>query len=452
MLINIISKEFRLNLSSFRFSFALILCLITSFIIALVLCEEYKNSREDYRENMKYANWYFEGEHSIFEHMYSGIRIYKPLNPMNILFSGIIKENFSEVQISIDKSALIKKKEAGNFMNFLFKHLDIGFFISVVMSLIAIVFGYDAVTREKEDGTLKLLLTSAVSRVTFIFGKIIGGFLSFAIPFTLSYFVILFLMLIYPEVNAFEWMGTNGSLYLLSLLYLFIFYLLSVLVSSNCKLGQTSINILLLIWVMAVLIIPSFGTYISATYSKTNYAKLEHEKSTKNSAFLKGYWTRRWEVGQKGLKGKEFNEKLSELVVKDTEKHFTEIKKLDEDYFKKLDKELKLTKYITYISPRAIFLLAAIEIADTGIKDFRRFYKSVFNYKKDFYKAVFSGMRKMKGQWEPYMVDDGPVYNYKQAKYFDRVRPVSTEILILAMSVLVLMIGIIISIFRYDVT
>ena len=74
--------------------------------------------------------------------MFGGKRIYKPLNPMNILFSGVIKENFSEVHISIDKSALIRKKEAGNFMDYLFKHLDIGFFISVVMSLIAIVFGY----------------------------------------------------------------------------------------------------------------------------------------------------------------------------------------------------------------------------------------------------------------------------------------------------------------------
>ena len=260
-------------------------------------------------------------------------------------------------------------------------------------------------------------------------------------------------MIIYPEVNAFAWMGTIGVLYLLSLLYLFIFYLLAVLISANCKLGQTSINILLLIWVVAVLIIPSFGTYISATYAKTNYAKLEHEKSALNSGFVKGFWTKQWQVRQKGLKGKAFYEEMSRLILEDTEKHFSYINKMDDDYFKKLDKEMKSTKYLTYASPRTIFLLAAIEIADTGVNDFRRFYKSVFKYKHEFYKAIFGGMKNIKDSlWNPYMIENGPNYEFEQAKFADRLNPVSMEILILIGTVFVLMISIMISIFRYDVT
>ncbi len=235
MIFNIISKEFRLNLTSFRFLFTLVLCLITAFVITIVLCGEYKNNMEDYREHIRYQQDYLEygKDHYIYKYMISGIRVFKPLNSLKILFSGMIRENSPEVQITIDKSALIQKKEAANLMAFLFKHLDVGFFISVVISLIAFVFGYDSITREKEEGTLKLLLTNPVSRITFIFGKIIGGFLSFIIPFTLSLFLILVIMFVYPEVKIFPYMGTIVILYIFSFIYLFLLLLFTVLISAN---------------------------------------------------------------------------------------------------------------------------------------------------------------------------------------------------------------------------
>ena len=453
MIFNIISKEFRLNLTSFRFLFTLVLCLITAFVITIVLCGEYKNNMEDYREHIRYQQDYLEygKDHYIYKYMISGIRVFKPLNSLKILFSGMIRENSPEVQITIDKSALIQKKEAANLMAFLFKHLDVGFFISVVISLIAFVFGYDSITREKEEGTLKLLLTNPVSRITFIFGKIIGGFLSFIIPFTLSLFLILVIMFVYPEVKIFPYMGTIVILYIFSLIYLFLFYLLSVLISANCKKSTTSINILLLVWLLLVLIIPSFGTYLSMALSKTNPAKLENEKIERHGQFMSDFWEVGDELWEEGVRGEEYNKKVSEKHIENNINHYKEIKKIDSEYFKALDNEIRMTKYLTYISPRAVYLIIATELADTGITDFRRFYNSILQYKEQYFHIVFKSMEIQSRPFRNYRIENIPEYKYDFLKLSERLKTIHTEVLILLTSILILLLGIIISILKYDV-
>ena len=49
----------------------------------------------------------------------------------------------------------------------------------------ALLFGFDQISREQENGTLKLMLANSVSRATLLAGKWIGNFLSLAVPFTL---------------------------------------------------------------------------------------------------------------------------------------------------------------------------------------------------------------------------------------------------------------------------
>ena len=58
-----------------------------------------------------------------------------------------------------------------------FRLLDLEFVFSVVLSLFAVVFAYDAVSGEKESGTLRLVFSNPVPRHLFILGKMAGAFL-----------------------------------------------------------------------------------------------------------------------------------------------------------------------------------------------------------------------------------------------------------------------------------
>ena len=55
--------------------------------------------------------------------------------------------------------------------------LDLEFIVLIVLSLFAILFTYDAISGEKERGTLRLSFAGPVARHTYMTGKLLGSFL-----------------------------------------------------------------------------------------------------------------------------------------------------------------------------------------------------------------------------------------------------------------------------------
>ena len=68
----------------------------------------------------------------------------------------------------------------------LFDSPDLGYVVNIVVSLLALMFVFDAICGEKERGTLKIVLANAVPRDSIILGKWIGGFVSLTAPFLVS--------------------------------------------------------------------------------------------------------------------------------------------------------------------------------------------------------------------------------------------------------------------------
>jgi ABC-type transport system involved in multi-copper enzyme maturation permease subunit len=56
----------------------------------------------------------------------------------------------------------------------MFPLVDLVFVVTILMSLVALIFAYDAVSGEKEDGP-KLVLANGVPRHRILLGKVIGG-------------------------------------------------------------------------------------------------------------------------------------------------------------------------------------------------------------------------------------------------------------------------------------
>ena len=67
----------------------------------------------------------------------------------------------------------------------MFGVLDLAFIVKIVMSLVALLFTYDAISGEKEDGTFRLYASFSVSRATIALSKVIGCSVSILIPFAL---------------------------------------------------------------------------------------------------------------------------------------------------------------------------------------------------------------------------------------------------------------------------
>ena len=137
-----------------------------------------------------------------------------------------------------------------------FRLLDLEFVFTIVFSLFAILFCYNAVNGEKEKGTLRLLFSNSLARHEYILGKIAGSFLALGIPLLIPILIgcLLFMLMGIPMTGD-DWIRLAGII-LCGYLFFGIFIMLSIFVSALTVRSSSSFILLLVIWILAILIIP----------------------------------------------------------------------------------------------------------------------------------------------------------------------------------------------------
>jgi len=135
--------------------------------------------------------------------------------------------------------------------------LDWMFLVGFLISFMAIVLSYDTISGEKEEGTLRLMLSNDIPRYKILMGKFLGIFLIIMIPLILGQFLSLFIINNSDSIMLSNSdLGRIGFIVLLSWIYAIIFIWIGLLVSSLTHNSSTSIVMLLFIWVVMLLIIP----------------------------------------------------------------------------------------------------------------------------------------------------------------------------------------------------
>ena len=146
--------------------------------------------------------------------------------------------------------------------------IDWAFVIGYVLSLIALLFTFDAVAGEREHGTLRLMLANSVPRHTVLIGKFLGALMSVSIPFALAVLINLLVLSTSSTVylGADAW-GRLGIIFFVALLYICLFLALGLLVSTRVQRSAVSLVILLLTWVTLVVFMPSVLALIASDFS-----------------------------------------------------------------------------------------------------------------------------------------------------------------------------------------
>jgi ABC-type transport system involved in multi-copper enzyme maturation permease subunit len=146
----------------------------------------------------------------------------------------------------------------------MFPLIDLVFVVTILLSLAALVFSYDAVSGEREDGTLKLALANGVPRSTVLAGKFAGGAIVLFVPFLIALSLGLIYVLLQPRIG---WSAVDGgALGLLlagSAVYTMVFYGLGFLISARHASSASSIMTSLVVWVVLVLVVPNLSPYLA---------------------------------------------------------------------------------------------------------------------------------------------------------------------------------------------
>jgi ABC-type transport system involved in multi-copper enzyme maturation permease subunit len=262
MLSLIIRKEILEHLLSLRFAISCILCFVVILSSVFVLTKDYREDMLDYRTNLvMHRNQVLGYEHP-WEVAGQGIQVDKPLNVMKIFLKGISQQNTTTVRVYSWGEPEFQGASESNPVIHLFPTIDLVFFVSIIMSLLAMVFSYDAVSGEKEQGTLRLMMSYSVPRDTILLGKWIGGYAALIAPFLISFLCGLIVMLMFPDAHL---TGANwiqlATIVGIAFLYISAMYSLGLLVSTRTHMASTSITVLLMIWVVMALVIPNLSPY-----------------------------------------------------------------------------------------------------------------------------------------------------------------------------------------------
>ncbi|HUU20729.1 MAG TPA: ABC transporter permease subunit [Sedimentisphaerales bacterium] len=410
MLKTIIAREFLDNILNLRFMIGLVLCLIITVACIVILAHDYRqeladynhrvNLQEEFLSKFALANW--------INQMMPGQKPPERFRPLIIGISG------DESLGSFDDNPL----------PILFPHLDFLFIVTIIMSLLAILFSYDAVTGERQRGTLRLVISNSISRTTILFGKFIGGTASLLIPFILSLLVGVLYINLNPNIqwDSSAWVEL-ALLTAASITFITVFYLLGLMVSTWSRYSAVSILNCLFLWVLLILVIPNVCPYISAQLRRVpSIRELERRGEEIKRAWIEAGPPREKEVVEqfRGKYGRLFSqfealgfgkvqeeqsdnpEKVEKLAAADPQfkamvdafrgelarvgqERRTALNKamlkLGADLNTKAAAQTRLAKNLAGISPLADFVYVARDLTGTGLRSLKYFGESKREYR-----------------------------------------------------------------------
>ncbi|AUP77315.1 ABC transporter permease [Flavivirga eckloniae] len=195
-------------------------------------------------------------------------------------------ENFvgNAVFLEAHKQNTVNFSEASMSTGLLrFGEVSLAMLLKVIIPLLIFYLGFATVARERENGTLKLLIGQGITRKEIVFGKWLGLY-SLSLIFLSAIFLIL-LCFVLIESHDDMYSGSLLRYVLLLVSYLLFFAILStitILVSAFSKTAKGALVKLLGIWLLFVIILPkslqAIGYYLYPTPSKIEIeTAVEHD-------------------------------------------------------------------------------------------------------------------------------------------------------------------------------
>lgn len=258
MLTTLIRRELLDNLMTFRFPAAVFIILLLVVANTVVLIRDYERRLAEYNTAVKTHQ-----RQLLEKKTYSVGFLYvdRPPNPLSLFNVGLDKRlgNTLEVYhgyVPTLWDATLHGSDSP-FMN-IFSSIDLAFIFEVVLSLIALIFAYDALAGERERGTLRLVLMNSVRLGHILLAKYISAMLCLLVPVLLSLF---FLIILLTTSASFSFSGSDflriGGIVLASLVYLSVFYLIGMLISATTRRTSTALVLSMFVWGFLVLFYPN---------------------------------------------------------------------------------------------------------------------------------------------------------------------------------------------------
>jgi ABC-type transport system involved in multi-copper enzyme maturation permease subunit len=390
MILHIAKKDFLTNLLSARFLIGFVLCLVLIPFSILINISNYRDRVVQYRVDRDVAD-----KAAAEVRVYSTLRpeVVVAPEPLSVFGKGLSDQVGNRVKVWLgDKPLLAAGKTAAGDNPFLAAFFSVDFvdIAAIIFSLLALIFSYDAFTREKEDGTLKLQMSNSVARSTCLAGKLLGIFFTLLPVLVFSFLLSAVLVLFSRDVafSSLEW-GRIGLLFAVSLIYLAVFIFIGLLVSARSKSSVTSLVMCLFLWVFFVFLIPGISANFAESFvgveSRDNLDRVlrdidnEREETTRQAFKARGIpegWNCWWcsggddgsieTYGNPRTEFENFNRRamISEPIrIEYADKKWA----LQKAYLASLARQARAAEKLSLLSPTGVFRTIASAVCRTDL-------------------------------------------------------------------------------------
>lgn len=422
MLFEIIRKEILEHLMGLRFAIACVLCFVVILCSLFVRLQDYNQVLIDYNQNVSQAKKQLKDMDSSWQVVYFGQMVHQAPNPLKIFVRGIDADNGLSLHIRGNEPVQVYGGFMTNPLEPLFPAMDMVNFVGIIMSLLAIVFGYDAICGEKQRGTLRLMLSYSIPRDKVLLGKWLGGLATLMLPFILTVFSAVIVVLIQANVSLtqVQWLKFAGVCGL-ALLYITAIFTMAMWISCVTPRPATSIMVLAAIWLVLILAIPNLSPYLAQNIKPApNPMEIETTRMTTSKEIWKrqidevvadynkehgfktdAWWNEvNWNDDEEWKRGRRRDIFGIECFGNASLERIEACQKIDEDFERAIDTQARLSRWISRISPFSCLALSATELTDTGLLEKKHFIKQI---------------RKFQRQWSVFSF--GEYTRYKQVEY-----------------------------------
>lgn len=417
----ILFKEIFDHLMRSRFVFAFLLCSVLVVTITALRALDHKEKVANYSASVRvFDELSRDHQQSVYLGI-EGVKIARRPEALAILVEGVTDIVPDLASVSIISSRLQEGSTGESPLKRAFETIDYNFIVRLIMSLLALLFSYDAIAGERERGTLSAVLANSVPRSLLLTAKMVGGYICVMIPLVFSTGVGLLIIHLFSgaSFSAGDWQRF-GLIFLASAVYVALFFFVGLLLSILCRASKTALLSAFFVWITFIMIVPNLAAllapYFQPAPSKTEM--LERKRlieAQEDDRFV----MRMLKTSREGG---------TDVIARDSSQWAFEmanavnarLQTVEDAYVKQLQRQSSLAEYFTLISPASAYSFLAMDLAGTGLRA-----EAAFQEQLRLYSPTFIGYIKSKIESEndilaimesetSVTIDDMPRFRYQR--------------------------------------
>jgi ABC-type transport system involved in multi-copper enzyme maturation permease subunit len=381
------AHEFQNNLFGGKFLISALLMVITFLISLGMMHQEYDARVDNYEASISMSGrdyfwdktmfWADENNQSSSDTITLPMGVVKKPEPLLFISRGMDKQMRKSVEFMATFPIIdftIKPDQEMNLLKTFFAAPDLLFIMKVLVSLLALLYGFDLICAEREKGTLKLLVVYSKSRTSIFAGKFFGALASIWLAFTVAYLVyVLALVTFVPLASQGEAALRLLFVYLTGLLHIAVFFSIGATISTFFRESAPSLIVSLFVWLILVFALPGLSSLLAQQFvpvdSNQKVGRMKLEKAQQMESDYGAANPDDNNISNTGGYGQR-HDAIRENVT-------AEMQKIDDEQIRKKEHQAELTTNLARITPIGSLTYLYSSLSNSGLEDVKLYREDI---------------------------------------------------------------------------